>query len=174
MDLLPLHPKIVHLPIALAVLMPLLSAGLLAAWWTEVLPRRAWIIAVLLQGLLLGSGFASLRTGEGEEDRVERVVAGSLIEAHEEAAEAFVWGTAAALLLAIAAAAIRNDRRARVAAAAATLSTLVVLFLGYRTGEAGGRLVYQHGAANAYVSQATSSQPVASVAADAAKGTARD
>jgi hypothetical protein len=37
------------------------------------------------------------------------------------------------------------------AAAAAFLGTLLVFGLGYRTGEAGGRLVYQHGAARAYV-----------------------
>ena len=42
MDTLPLHPKIVHLPIALAVLMPLITAGLLIAWWRDMLPRRTW------------------------------------------------------------------------------------------------------------------------------------
>ena len=42
METLPLHPKIVHLPIALAVLMPLITAGLLIAWWRDMLPRRAW------------------------------------------------------------------------------------------------------------------------------------
>src|SRR6185369_12870473 len=63
MNPLPLHPIVVHLPIALAVLMPVLSAGLLAAWWRGLLPRRTWMIAVLLQGLLLVSGVVSLRTG---------------------------------------------------------------------------------------------------------------
>jgi len=150
-EVLPFHPKVVHLPIALAVLMPLVSAGLLAAWWSEVLPRRAWAIAVLLQALLLGSGIAGLRSGEADEERVERVVAEKRIEEHEEAAEAFVWGAGAVLLLAIGAAAVRNERAARSLAAAAAAGTLVVLFLGYRTGEAGGRLVYQHGAASAYV-----------------------
>lgn len=148
---LPLHPKIVHLPIALAVLMPVMSAGLLAAWWGEFLPRRTWLIAVLLQGLLLVSGFAALRTGQTEEDRVERVLAERLIESHEAAGERFVWAAGAVLLLAIAGATVRNDAYARRAAIATTLGTLLVLFLGYRTGEAGGRLVYQHGAANAYV-----------------------
>ncbi len=148
---LPLHPKIVHLPIALAVLMPVMSAGLLAAWWGELLPRRTWLIAVLLQGLLLAGGVAAMRTGQTEEDRVERVVAERLIESHETAAERFVWAAGAVLLLAIAAATVPNDAYARRAAIATTLGTLLVLFLGHRTGEAGGRLVYQHGAANAYV-----------------------
>jgi uncharacterized membrane protein len=148
---LPLHPKIVHLPIALAVLMPVMSAGLLAAWWGEFLPRRTWLIAVLLQGLLLVSGFAALRTGQTEEDRVERVVAERLIESHETAGERFVWAAGAVLLLAIAGATVRNDAYARGAAIATTLGTLLVLYLGYRTGETGGRLVYEHGAVNAYV-----------------------
>lgn len=148
---LPLHPKIVHLPIALAVLMPVVSAGLLAAWRADILPRRTWLIAVLLQGLLLASGVAALRTGQTEEDRVERVVAERLIESHETAGERFVWAAGAVLLLAIAGATVRNDGDARRAAIATTLGTLLVLFLGYRTGDAGGRLVYQHGAANAYV-----------------------
>ena len=89
-------------------------------------------------------------TGETEEDRVERVVAERLIESHEAAAERFVWGAGAVFLLAIAAAAIRNEGHARRLAIATTLGTLLVLFLGYRTGETGGRLVYQYGAANAY------------------------
>ena len=34
---MPVHPMLVHLPIALAVLMPLVSAGLLIAWWRGAL-----------------------------------------------------------------------------------------------------------------------------------------
>jgi uncharacterized membrane protein len=154
MEQLLFHPKTVHLPVALAILMPLVSGGALAAWWTGYLPRRAWAIAVLLQALLLGSGIVALQTGEREEDRVERVVAERLIEAHEEAAEAFVWSAGAVLLLHLAGAFVRREGAARAAAATAVAGTLVVLFLGYRTGEAGGRLVYEHGAARAYTGSA--------------------
>jgi hypothetical protein len=150
MDQLFFHPKVVHLPMALAVLMPLVSAGLLAAWTTGLLPRRAWVVAVALQAVLVGSGVAGLRSGEAEEERVERVVAETLIEAHEEAAEAFVWAAGAILVLQLAAAFLGGEALARGVAAAAVAGTLVVLFLGYRTGEAGGRLVYEHGAASAY------------------------
>ncbi|MFT4976317.1 MAG: hypothetical protein ACI8S6_002213 [Myxococcota bacterium] len=55
MDALLFHPKIVHLPIALMVLMPLVSGGLLLAWIMEWLPRRAWWIAILLQVSLVGT-----------------------------------------------------------------------------------------------------------------------
>lgn len=155
MNQLPLHPLLVHLPIALAVLMPLVSAGLLVAWWKGVLPRRAWAVAVLLQGALVVSGLVALRTGEADEERIESVVAEAPIEAHEEAAQVFVAGSAAVLALGIAAAALRNERRAQAAAVVATMGTVLVLGLGYRTGEAGGRLVYEHGAASAYATPST-------------------
>ncbi len=150
MEQLLFHPKVVHLPMALAVLMPFVSAGLLAAWWTGRLPRRTWLVAVLLQSVLLGSGIVALKTGEADEERVERVVAERPIEAHEEAAEAFVWAAGAILLLHAVAAALRREDLARTAAGAAVVGTLLVLLLGYRVGEAGGRLVYEHGAADAY------------------------
>jgi hypothetical protein len=163
MDAMPLHPQVIHLPIALALVMPLLAAGLLAAWRTNVLPRRAWLVAVALQALLLGGGIVGLRTGEAEEERVEKVVAERLIEAHEEAAEAFVWGSGTVLLLAIGALAVRTERTARTIALIATAGTLVVLFLAYRTGQAGGELVYRHGAASAYVAADAASQPIGGV-----------
>jgi hypothetical protein len=150
MDALLFHPKVVHIPMALGVLMPLIAGGLALAWWRGWLPWRAWLVAVGLQAVLLASGVVALRTGEAEEDRVERIVSESLIEAHEEAAEVFVWGSGAVLAMMLAAAAFNQKRSGLPIAAVATLGTLVVLGLGYRTGQAGGSLVYEHGAAQAY------------------------
>lgn len=169
MNASPLHPMLVHLPVALAVLLPLASVGLLLAWWRGTLPRRTWLIVVVLQALLVGGGIVAMRTGEADEERVEGVVGEAAIEAHEEAAEAFVWGGGAVLALAIAASLLRNDRRARIAAAATALGTLVVLGLGYRVGEAGGALVYRHGAASAYTAGARA-QPAAERAVAAQPG----
>jgi len=159
MDTLPLHPKLVHLPIALALLMPALSAGLLLAWIRDVLPQRTWLVAVALQAVLVVSSVAAMRSGEMEEDAVEAVVAESAIEAHEEAAEFFTWTAAGVLVLFVAGAAL-PAAAGRGAATAATLATLVVLFLGYRTGQAGGALVYEHGAASAYTKGPTASAGV--------------
>jgi hypothetical protein len=159
---LPLHPKLVHLPIALGVLMPLVTAGLLVAWWRGWLPRRTWLIAVVLQGLLVGSGLVAQRSGEADEERVERVVPEALIEAHEEAATAFVGAAAAVLVLAAAAAAVRSPRVAQGLAALSTAGALLVLAPGYRVGEAGGRLVYQHGAAAAFAAPDAAAAPVRS------------
>ena len=157
MDALLFHPKLVHIPIALAVMMPLVSSGLLIAWWRKWLPARAWVIAVVLQAVLVGSGILALRSGEVEEDRVERVVAERLIEAHEEAAEIFVWASGGVLGVMLLSLALSSRRIGSIVAAAATLGTIIVLGLGYRTGQAGGDLVYRHGAAQAYVGGGTSS-----------------
>jgi hypothetical protein len=150
MDALLFHPKVVHIPMALGVLMPLIAGGLALAWWRNWLPWRSWVVAVGLQAALLVSGVVALRTGEAEEERVERIVSESLIEAHEQAAEAFVWGSGAVLAIMLAAAAFGRKRPGLPIAAVATLGTVVVLGLGYRTGQAGGSLVYEHGAAQAY------------------------
>ncbi len=151
---MPLHPVVVHLPIALAVLMPIVSAGILIAWSRGALQRRTWVLAIVLQGLLVGSGIAALRSGEAEEDRVEQTVPEAAIEAHEEAAEGFVIGAAVVLALALGAGLIRRDSAARAVATLAAVGTLGVVGLGYRTGKAGGELVYRHGAAAAYTASA--------------------
>ncbi len=150
MDALLFHPKLVHVPMALGVLMPFVAGGLLFAWWRKWLPARAWFLAIALQAILLGSGVLALRSGQAEEDRVERVVAERFIERHEEAAELFVWAGGGALVLMLVAGALGSRRSGLPTAAAATLGTLLVLVLGYRAGQAGGSLVYQHGAAQAY------------------------
>jgi uncharacterized membrane protein len=161
MDALLFHPKLVHVPMALGVLMPLIATGLLVSWWRKWLPARSWVLAIALQAALVGSGVVALQTGEAEEERVERVVSENFIEEHEEAAEAFVWvsgGVLGVMLLAL----VLSRRRAGLSvAAAATLGTLIVFGLGYRTGQAGGALVYEHGAAQAYVNVDAGSQAAA-------------
>jgi uncharacterized membrane protein len=163
MDTMPLHPKIVHLPIALAILMPVVSAGLLLAWFRDLLPRRTWMVAVLLQAILVGSSVFAMRTGEADEEVVEAVVSESAIEAHEEAAEVFTWAAAGVLVL-FAAGAVLPAGVARATATAATVATLAVLFLGYRVGQAGGSLVYEHGAAAAFQAVAAAGQAPAAAA----------
>ena len=151
MDQLFFHPKVVHLPMALGVLMPLVTGGVLFAWSRGWFQRRVWIVVLLLQAALVGSGAVAMNTGEREEERVEEIVAEEHIEAHEEAAEAFVWAAAAVLLLMAVPLVLPEGRARQAVSMGAFLGTLIVFGLGYRAGEAGGRLVYQHGAAEAYV-----------------------
>jgi hypothetical protein len=149
MTTVPLHPALVHVPLGLAFALPLVTAGLALALWRGLVPRRAWLVAVALQAMLLAGGAAALRTGEGDEKRVGSFVAKSLVEAHEHAAETFLWGAAA--VFGLTAAVLAVPRRATaLCAAVATAGTLLVGALAYRTGKAGGELVYVNGAARAY------------------------
>jgi uncharacterized membrane protein len=144
----PLHPAVVHLPIALAVLMPLLAAAAAFAIARGLLPARAWLVVAVLQLLLVGSAWTAVETGENEEERVERIVAEQHIEAHEEAADRFliVAGVAALLL----AAGLLPDRLGRAGRVIGTLASLAVLAAAVSVGHSGGELVYRHGAASAY------------------------
>jgi uncharacterized membrane protein len=142
----PLHPKIVHLPIALAVLMPLMSVGLLVAWWREWLPARTWWIAIALQGVLFGASWVAMETGETDEEKVEEVVEESAIHTHEERAEQFFWASGGVLALMVLPMVIPGRSRRRWLAVGAAAGTVVVFWLGARVGEAGGALVYEHGA----------------------------
>ena len=150
MDELFFHPKLAHLPVALAVLMPLVTGGVLLAWWRGWFDRRVWVLVFALQAVLVGSGALAMNTGEKEEERVEQVVAEQHIEAHEEAAEVFVWASGAVLLLMAAPLVLPNGRTRQALLLGGFLGTLVVFGLGYSAGEAGGRLVYEYGAAQVY------------------------
>jgi uncharacterized membrane protein len=144
----PLHPAVVHLPIALAVVIPLLAVGGVVAIQSGFLPARAWIVAALLQVLLAASAWVAIETGEQTEERVERVLDEKHIDEHAEAAEWFACAATATAL--IFAAGLASDRIARPARIAAALASLFVLATAVRTGHLGGELVYRHGAAAAY------------------------
>lgn len=151
MNDLPWHPKLVHLPLALAVLVPLLGSGVLLAWWRGWLERRAWWLIVAMQVLLLVSGMAAKQSGEGDEDIVEQAgIPHEVIHEHEEHADQFLAGVFVVMLAAIGAACV--DEKLGLGLAGATLAlSLVVLALGVRVGSSGGALVYQHGAAAAHM-----------------------
>lgn len=155
MSSLPLHPAVVHLPLALAVLVPAIGLVVAALVHRGKLPRFAWAGVLALQLVLVGSGFAALRSGEADEDVVERVVPKAAIHAHEEAAELFV-GAAAALLIAFALGLALPRRGWRTAAMAASIAGSVgVAVLALDVGRLGGELVYTHGAAAAHGASVT-------------------
>jgi cell division protein FtsW (lipid II flippase) len=140
----------VHLPLALAFIMPALAIGFAWALWTGRARPRAWLAVVALQAVLLGAGLVAMNTGEREEDRVENVVPSNALEQHEEYAEQFVWATAGTLMIALLVVPFRRSPVARTLATLTVVGTFVVTAAALRVGHAGGRLVYVHNAGAAY------------------------
>jgi uncharacterized membrane protein len=149
----PLHPAVVHLPIALALLVPLVAFAALLAARAGWLASRAWAFVVLLQACLVGSAFLAIETGENEEERVERVVAERHIEEHEERAERLLWGAGVALLVGVAG--LAPGRLGSLARPLGFALSLGVVALAVDVGHTGGELVYRHGAAGAYTGDAS-------------------
>ncbi len=148
----PLHPAVVHLPVALAVLVPIFAIGALVFIRRGARPRTAWGVTVALLGALMVSAWVSLQTGEQQEERVEEVVSEQSIGTHEEAAEAFLVVTA--IVLTVALTGLAPGRIGLAGRWAATIGTVAILGAGWRVGHTGGLLVYRDGAASAYASPA--------------------
>ncbi len=144
----PLHPAIVHFPIALAVLVPALALAVFVAIRAGRVPARTWLAVVVLQAALVGFAWFAMETGEEQEEKVEKVVAERHIEAHEEAAERFLYIAIAATL--VSAAGLLQGGRGQAARAATLVAGLAVLAASVAVGHSGGELVYKHGAASAY------------------------
>lgn len=153
----PLHAAAVHLPLALAAVLPLVSLGVLLAMWRRVLPHAAWSVVFGLQTLLAVSGLFAMNTGEAEEERVEHVVPHEALEEHEEWGERFArFNLLVAALGLLPLVAFRGRPRVRVAMyGVTTLGMVASAALGFETGKEGGELVYVHGAASAYGEQGT-------------------
>lgn len=148
----PLHPAIVHFPIVLAALLPIFAVGALWAIRRGAIPLRAWAIPVALAAGLAGSAWLAVETGEAQEDRVEAVVGEEVLHEHEEAGERFL--VLSGVLLLVAAGGLFGGTPGTAARYVATLGSFLLVFAAIQVGEAGGELVYRHGAASAYASPA--------------------
>jgi uncharacterized membrane protein len=144
----PLHPAVVHLPIALVLLLPVFAVGALVAIRRGTRVLRAWGIAAAMAAALSGSAFVALETGEMQEDRVEDVVPDRALDGHEDAATGFL--AASLVVLGVALVGLARGKLGNVARHATVAGSLVLLGLGYRVGHSGGELVYRYGAASAY------------------------
>ena len=147
---MPIHPALVHLPVGLALAVPLVALGLALARARNLLPTSSFAVVVGLQLVALGGGFASYVTGGQDQEKVQKVVSEKAIEAHEEAAELFLWGQGLSLVLSAAVLFARGGA-AKVAPALAVLGTLAAAGLALRAGHRGGELVYRYGAAAAHL-----------------------
>lgn len=146
----PLHPAIVHFPVVLAFLVPLFVAGAVWAIRRGANARRAWLLPLVVSAALALSAYASVQTGEGDSERVERVVSERAVDSHEEMAEAFLTGSAG--LVALALLGLLGGIPGRVARAVTGVGAIVLIGVVVRVGHSGGELVYRYGAAAAYTS----------------------
>ena len=151
----PIHPAIVHFPIVLSVLLPLIAAGafLLARRGTPI--RTAWLGVVGGAALLAGSSWLAVETGEQQEERVEEVVSEAPLDTHQDRATFFLYLAAGTLVLA--GAGLARGKVGQAGRVAAAVAALALLPAGYLVGHSGGELVYKYGAAQAYSSATTAS-----------------
>lgn len=146
----PLHPLVVHLPLVLAMVLPIVVASLLWREWRGRPPNGAWWLATLLAAVLTVSAFVSVRTGETEEELVEDVVPHQALELHEERGELFLWATLAPLVILIGVSLTPRPKWRRYGGYGALVATLLVAGQAFLVGESGGSLVYEHNAGAAY------------------------
>jgi len=143
----PLHPAVVHFPIVLMAFLPLIA--LVVLWRLHDGARlRTWGWVTLTAALVVAAGVVAQETGEDQEERVERVVSKEAIEAHHDAAHAFVrvaWVVLGLSLVGFAPGFVGKSARLVTLA-----GTLALAYFGWSAGDLGGKLVYQHGAASAY------------------------
>lgn len=150
MSEVPLHPAMVHLPLALSILMPFLAFGVLRMIRSHWVTRKAWLMIVFLQALVFASGFAALRTGEHEEHQTVTYVGSERIGAHEQKARSFLWASAATLGIGVVSVFMLTGRFFFVLQLVLIAGTFVTAGLGVVTGKSGGELVYRFHAGDAY------------------------
>lgn len=145
---IPLHPLVVHFPVVLAVLLPISALVALWAIGRGTTARRAWAVPLSLAAALTLGSFVATRTGEQEEDRVERVVPEGALHDHEEAGERLL--VLSGVLLLVTVVGLARNTVGRAARLVSTVGALGLVAAAVQVGHSGGSLVYRHGAASAY------------------------
>jgi hypothetical protein len=94
------------------------------------------------------SSWVAVETGEGEEEKVETVVAESAIHQHEEGGERLL--VLSGVLLLVTAGGLLGGAPGRIARLGAIAGALALAAVVAQVGHTGGQLVYRDGAASAY------------------------
>lgn len=144
----PLHPMVVHFPVVLSIVLPI--SVLVAIWAIRkgTTPRRAWAVPLAFAAVMALSAFVATRTGEADEERVERVVSEGAIHEHEEAGERFFL--LSGVLLLVAAGGLMRNTFGNAARLVTAVGAIGMIVAGIQVGHSGGTLVYRHNAASAH------------------------
>lgn len=139
---MPLHPGLVHLPIALAIVLPGVALVALIRGW----PPARWKWLTLLQIVLGISLYAAMAAGESDAEVLRKTAlpAAPLLEHETWGQRALVLSLLALLPAAVASRPGRHQSLGRFGLLALQImATASVIW----TAHLGGTLVYQHGAA---------------------------
>lgn len=150
----PLHPAIVHFPIVLMFVLPVLAIWAIWRISRGDESRRTWAIPFVAAIVLALSSWAAVATGENDSEKVERVVSEQPVETHEETAELFLYISLGVAV--IAGAGLLRGTVGKGARIITTVAAVGLTVVGARAGHSGGALVYQHGAAGAFTRPSTS------------------
>lgn len=146
---MPLHPIMVHLPLALTFLLPVLILVFAWAIRAEKMNKELWLVIIGLQALVTITGYISLETGETDEEKVSAIVGKNVVNQHEEAAEIFVGTTVIALAGGIVVWFLQPVFQDKARFGIVLLSLLPVFF-AWRTGQLGSNIVYFYGGGSAH------------------------
>lgn len=146
---LPLHPIVVHFPIVLGSLLPVLAILL---WWAikkwQWTPK-VWALVSAVALVYTLSAVTAVQLGEEDEEKVEKVISEEVIEEHEEAGELIPWLAGTLFLVSLGGFTVRYSKRAHLAMIALSLVAVIPLI---NAGHTGGELVYKYGASIAHLS----------------------
>lgn len=145
---MPLHPQVVHFPVVLAVLLPIVA--LVALWMIKrgSPTRRTWWMPFVFAVALAISAWVAVQTGKTEEDKVRKITPRGVVHTHEEAGERLMIFSG--ILCIVFAAGLATGKIGQIARVVSTVSAIALVAAAVQAGHTGGLLVYQHGAARAY------------------------
>ncbi|MEQ8349865.1 MAG: DUF2231 domain-containing protein [Leptospiraceae bacterium] len=145
---LPLHPVIVHFPVALTILFLILFPALLLWMGAKDQRQKAWVLVPALSLLLIVISYGALFTGEQDEELVEQVVSHEALEAHEHAAEYFFYFSWVPFLISLAG--LKPWKGRSPSRWLTVLAQIGLVFFMLDAAHKGGLLVYKEGAARAH------------------------
>lgn len=144
----PQHPMFVHFPLALIWISLLLAVLIIVGIKKWNWQKSVWGLLVVLYGVQVMTTYISMKLGENEEDKVEKIVGENNFEAHEEAAEQFMFFTLFLFALSFAPLFFKKQETAWVSLV--LIANLLGAFISIGVGHSGGKLVYRYNAASAY------------------------
>ena len=147
--MLPLHPFMAHIPLVLALCLPIVLVSSIVFIMKKKISPRIWWLPVVVQITIVIFSYIALETGEAQEDTVLQFVAKPFVQQHENAAEIFS-GLGVILLGLMVVVLFVGENLARNLRFLTAALSLIPLAAGLYAGRLGGAIAYTHGGAEAY------------------------